>query len=201
MTKGRNIKESILKEAFRLFLLKPYDKVTYDDLMASAGVSRGAILHHFPVKQELFNQVIDLYLFHNNSVFDFFNEKIGMSFISFIHIYCDWIESERRMFKELDIENFNRALVNITIQAFYLYPNMREKTEEFDEKEVDTWSYILKKGIESGELRKDIDIRFIARSIQNIYYGTSYAGLAKIEGIDTKLLKEQLLGIYNMIKY
>lgn len=197
---GRNIKESILKEAFILFLSKPYDKVTYDDLMEATGLSRGAILYHFPVKQELFKQVIDTYLFHDNSIFDFYNEGIGMSFLSFLHIYCDWIESERKMFKELHIDNFNLALVNITIQAYYFYPDMKKRASEFDNKEVQTWSYILRKGVDSGELKKNINISFLARSIQNMYYGTSYAGLARTRGVDIQLLREQLLYIYNLIK-
>lgn len=200
MTKSRNIKEAILKEAFKLFLSKPYDKVTYTDLEKTTGFSRGAILHHFRLKQDLLEQVVDKYLFRDNSIFDFYNEHIGMTFLSFIHIYCDWIENKKKMFRGLNVDNYSLALVNITLQAFYFYPHMMERVTMFRDEEKNAWCNILKKGIEAGELRQDIDVLFIARSIQVAYYGTSYTGLIRSGGVEVSFLKEQLLYLYDTIK-
>ncbi|GAB6124261.1 TetR/AcrR family transcriptional regulator [Dysgonomonas termitidis] len=200
MTKGRNIKETIQEEAFRLFLSKPYDKVTYTDLEKATGFSRGAILHHFKTKLSLLEQVVDKYVFKNNSVFDLYNEQIGMSFLSFIHIYCDWVENRKREFRSMGVENYSLAVVNIAMQASYFYPGMVQKLSEFSLKEREIWSYILRRGIESGELRKDIDIPFIAHNLQDTYYGTAFTGLARPDGADIPFLRKRFLHIYESIK-
>jgi AcrR family transcriptional regulator len=200
MTKNRNIKETVQEEAFRLFLSKPYDKVTYTDLQKATGFSRGAILHHFKTKLSLLEQVIDKYLFKDNSVFDLYNEQIGMSFLSFIHIYCDWVENRKRTFRSMGVENYSLAVVSITMQASYFYPGMVQRSAEFALKEREVWSYILMRGIEAGELRKDTDVPFIAHNIQNTYYGTAFTGLARPDGADVQFLRKQLLYIYESIK-
>jgi AcrR family transcriptional regulator len=200
MTKGRNIKEAIEEEAFRLFLSKPYDKVTYTDLEKATGFSRGAILYHFRTKLSLLERVTDKYLFHDDAIFDFYNEAIGMSFLSFIHIYCDWVENEKRKIRKLSVCNYNLSMVNITMQAFYFNPGMKDRAARFGAKEKEAWRNILKKGVGTGELREDTDVLLIAGIIQGLYYGVSHTGMVRDDGTDISLLKEQLLHIYAAIK-
>ena len=45
--RGKNSRDLILKEAFKLFLQKNVEKVTVPDLEKATGVQRGAIFYHF----------------------------------------------------------------------------------------------------------------------------------------------------------
>ncbi len=48
--------------AFRLFLEKGYRDVSYTDLVAHTGMSKGAIYHHFSSKESLLHGVIEMLL-------------------------------------------------------------------------------------------------------------------------------------------
>lgn len=201
MKRKRNIKETIVKEAFKLFLSRPYEKVTYTDIEEATGFSRGAILYYFSFKQDILEEVVNQYLFQDNSIFDFYNKQIGMSFLSFIHIYCDWIENKKKHFKEeLGIDNYNFALANFTLQVLHYMPSMKEQYLSFNEMEKRAWRDILNVAIEAGELRRDTDVDLFASMFQTFYYGTSYLGMTLPFGADTSLLRGQLLRVYEAIK-
>lgn len=50
----RNSREKILKSAMKLFSRRGFDKVSIDDLMNDAGMTRGAFYAHFKTKSELY---------------------------------------------------------------------------------------------------------------------------------------------------
>jgi AcrR family transcriptional regulator len=49
---------SILDAARGLFIEKPYADVTLREITELAGVTKGALYHHFPTKEELYSQLI-----------------------------------------------------------------------------------------------------------------------------------------------
>ena len=51
-------RQRILDSAARLFALKGFDAVGLDDLMADAGLTRGAFYHHFRTKTDVYDQAI-----------------------------------------------------------------------------------------------------------------------------------------------
>ena len=51
-------RQRILDSAARLFALRGFDAVGLDDLMADAGLTRGAFYHHFRTKTEVYDQGI-----------------------------------------------------------------------------------------------------------------------------------------------
>ncbi|SEP06985.1 TetR/AcrR family transcriptional regulator [Pseudomonas sp. Snoq117.2] len=51
-------RQRILESAARLFALRGFDAVGLDDLMADAGLTRGAFYHHFRTKTEVYDQAI-----------------------------------------------------------------------------------------------------------------------------------------------
>ncbi|WP_263262186.1 TetR/AcrR family transcriptional regulator [Pseudomonas sp. RIT-PI-S] len=51
-------RQRILDSAARLFALHGFDAISLDDLMADAGLTRGAFYHHFRTKTELYGEAI-----------------------------------------------------------------------------------------------------------------------------------------------
>lgn len=51
-------RQRILESAARMFALQGFDAVNINDLMADAGLTRGAFYHHFSTKTELYAQAI-----------------------------------------------------------------------------------------------------------------------------------------------
>ncbi len=49
----------LLEEARRLFAADGYNATSLDDVVAAAGVTKGALYHHFRSKRELFRAVFE----------------------------------------------------------------------------------------------------------------------------------------------
>jgi hypothetical protein len=195
----KDSKQFIIHEAFKLFCKKPYDKVTFSDIEAATGLSRGAILYHFPNKETIFRNTIDLYIFNKHTIIENVTNIDGTLLI-FINSYVDWIGATKKTMKELGIKNMNQAFANITMQAMYFYPDFVKKASEWEKQEVDTWVKILQKAVNNKEIKGDIDTTFIAKLFKNVFYGTSYAGLVIPNGVNISMMKQSYLHIYSSIK-
>ena len=49
----------ILDAAYRVFAARGYGQATIDDVLAEAGISKGALYHHFASKEELFKALLE----------------------------------------------------------------------------------------------------------------------------------------------
>jgi AcrR family transcriptional regulator len=59
--KSRNVKDSLLKTSYNLFLSKGYNATTVDEICKSTGVSKGSFFHYFKSKEELGLEVLKWY--------------------------------------------------------------------------------------------------------------------------------------------
>ncbi|MGH3165703.1 MAG: TetR/AcrR family transcriptional regulator [Trebonia sp.] len=57
--RGRATREQLIEVATRLFAENGYEDTSIEDVLAAAGVSRGALYHHFAGKDALFEAVVD----------------------------------------------------------------------------------------------------------------------------------------------
>lgn len=197
--KGTKSKQRILLEAFKLFAIKPYDKVTFPDIEAATNFSRGALMYHFPNKEAIFVEAIDTYVFNKHTIANHLSVT-DCTFLDFIHSYVDWIGATKEKFASIGTINMHRALFNIELQATFYYPGFDEKAAEWEKQEIDTWAEILQNAINSEELKSATDPLFIANLCKNVYYGTSYAGLIIPDGIDLPLARRSFMHIYDSIK-
>ena len=155
-----NNKEIILKEAFRLFLSKGYDAVSFADLVKATNISRGGMFHHFKGKEDIFNQVADRF------VFNFFRE--GESFIEspksatplkdFL-AHCTKIIGERMLHFS---ETLGASVTAASFMSFILYlkehyASWQEKIQEYEEQEVKTWNEVIELAKKKREIREDIE--------------------------------------------
>src|SRR5262249_21224386 len=56
---GRATRRELVAIATRLFATKGYDGTSVDDVLREAGISRGALYHHFAGKDALFEAVLE----------------------------------------------------------------------------------------------------------------------------------------------
>ena len=57
--RGRATREQLIEVATRLFAARGYEDTSIEDVLAAAGVSRGALYHHFAGKDALFEAVVE----------------------------------------------------------------------------------------------------------------------------------------------
>ena len=196
-----NSKKLILEEAFKLFAVKSYEQVTYNDLEAATGLTRGTVLYHFKSKIFLFKQVIDKYLFSLNSVAQIIPSQKEMTMLEFLNLYFVWIENTKTSFSTvMGIRNMNMSLFNITISAKLYLEDFDNKAVEYHNGELKCWVEILQKAITSGEVNPMINVANYANIFQGLFYGMSYSGSFFQDGIDVEVFKRLLLDTYVAIK-
>ena len=199
MRDGKPTKNRLLIEAFKLFAHKPYDRVTFADLEEVTGLSRGAILYHIKTKENLFLNVVNKFIFDRNSVSNL-SEKFHSNLSLFITQFIETCQKEKDEMLEIGISNVNNAMLNIEISAFYISPKMREIANEWLCKEKNTWEIVLKNAISKKEIKDDINIELFVDLFQNIYLGTSFAGVVHEDGYKIDQLKKEFMQIYQLIK-
>lgn len=199
MKDGRPTKRRLLIEAFKLFALRPYDRVTLADLENATGLSRGAILYHIKTKENLFLNVVNKFVFERNGVSNL-PEKFHSNLKLFITHFVESCQKEREELSDIGILNVNNAMLNIEISAFYILPEMREIANKWLYKEKNIWKIVLENAISKKEIKDNIDIETIIDLFQNIYLGTSFAGVVLEDGYKIDQLKKEFMQIYQFIK-
>lgn len=76
LTKSQNTIANILAAAATLFVEKNYAEVTMEQIALASGVSKGAIYHHFPSKEQLYLELIHTDLSEKRRLF---REAIAVS--------------------------------------------------------------------------------------------------------------------------
>lgn len=198
----KNTKEIILFEAFKLFATRTYEQVTFTDLENCTKLTRGAVMYYFKTKEILFKAVCDKYLLSESSILKKIGDKItfNTTLRELIGLYIKAIFEIKMESANLGIKNMNRALVNITNQASYYYPNFEIKANNWQVIQIQLWKKVLTSAVKNGEVKSDIDLDVASDLFEDIYCGISYAALVYPDGMEIERLEKAFKFVYNLIK-
>lgn len=160
MAKNNEVRNLILKEAYNLFLVNNFEKVTISKLEKSCKKIRGTIFYYFSNKQELFEAVVDELFFPSLLLPNEVSEiAVSNSFQSFIKIY---INPEDRIINNIklryNIKNANMSCYNFIIQACQYYNKFQEKYREIIIKDTTVWNYAIRKAQDANEISRDVKV-------------------------------------------
>lgn len=192
-------RDSLLLEAYKLYVSKPYDHVTFVELEKATGLSRGAILYHFKSKELLFNAVIERFVLEGSSVSALIEEKCN-SLLDFIKKFISGCKDEMREYRSFGIYNMNLAKLHIEFHALSYYKDMQEIARKWLENEQGIWLSFISKAVETKEIRDDLNLDVISMMFVNIYQGTSFSGISRPKGYDIVLLEKEFMALYDLIK-
>lgn len=192
-------KELLLLEAYKLYVSKPYDHVTFSELEKVTGLSRGAILYHYKSKELLFNAVIEHFVIAKSSVSALINEDSG-SLLEFIKKFISGCKSEMQEYRSFGIYNMNLAKFHIEFHALSYYNDAHNIFKKWLENEQCIWRHLLSSAVKNKEIRDDLDLDIFSHMFINIYQGTSFSGLCRSKGYDIALLEKEFTTLYNLIK-
>ena len=105
-----------------MFLYNNYEAVTINSIIKAAGLTKGALYHHYISKEELFKAVVDKYMIENriDSSVEFLTLK---EFIQYM------IDLNKGKLTKLIVQNPNSHqdmplnYLTITLAAMHYYPN------------------------------------------------------------------------------
>lgn len=192
-------KELLLLEAYKLYVSKPYDHVTFSELEKVTGLSRGAILYHYKSKELLFNAVIEHFVIEKSAVSASIDDGCD-SLLVFIKKFISGCKSEMQEYRSHGICNMNSAKFHLEFHALSYYDDAQNIFKKWLENEQNTWRNILSTAMKNSEIRADLNLDVLSNMFINIYQGTSFSGLCRPKGYDIALLEKEFITLYNLIK-
>ena len=164
------MKETIINEAIPLFLQYGFKSVTVDDIALKMSVSKKTIYTHFPKKEQL---VETSAMRHFNFVMDKILSIAKHSKDPIIELYLIKKEALNHLSNEKNSPVYQ-------LQKYYKTIYQKLKAKEF-EVLGSFFSESIKKGIETGLFRPEVDINFVTRIFFNGIRGIQDIELFPIE--------------------
>ena len=164
------MKETIINEAIPLFLQYGFKSVTVDDIALKMSVSKKTIYTHFPKKEQL---VETSAMRHFNFVMDKILSIAKHSKDPIIELYLIKKEALNHLSNEKNSPVYQ-------LQKYYKAIYQKLKAKEF-EVLGSFFSESIKKGIETGLFRPEVDINFVTRIFFNGIRGIQDIELFPIE--------------------
>ncbi len=190
--KKRKTKRAIVKAAVKLFGEKGFHKTSIKELAKEAGIGKGTIYTYFQTKTEIFHAFCEEELEY---IHDEITEKTD-SEAPFLDQLMTIYFSEFRYVTE------NKEFGRLYMQEI-IFPQEKEflKAEELDDRWLNLVFSIYKRAQERNELRKDLDLLYIAGHFYGLYIMTIsawYSGRIPTDEVETgmrKLFQQALDGL------
>lgn len=187
--KKRQTRKAIIEAAVRLFGRKGFEKTSIEELAREAGIGKGTIYTYFQTKAEIF------YAFCEEQ-FEFIHKELATK----TDPEAPVIEQVMTVF----MGEFLHVTQNKEFGRFFmqrvLFPEENEKNshDEVDNKWLELLFSIYQKAQQRGELRRDIDLLYLAGHFYALYIlivSSWYSGRIGTEEVASamRLLFEQAL--------
>jgi AcrR family transcriptional regulator len=181
-------KQDLLNAALAVFSHKGYAATRLSDIAQAAGVTRGAIYHHFGGKEELFISLLDDASEISSQAIEQAIAQGGGLLEVLSHIMINTfnlIEDDRR-FRQVMALSLATSNLDLLAQRKY------QEAEAL----VESISQSLSGGIASGELRPDLDPKNAARALLAYQNGLAMLWFTNPDTFSVKDSAEALSEIY-----
>lgn len=197
-------KRELFRVAFKMFILKSFDGVSIPDIEKATGFTRGTIFHYADTKLDLFRQVVEYYVLERQDIDRKIQVADDCTLRQFIDTYVKGVEQTMETLHEIigmdvPMRDCSRAYLNMTSQVSVLLAEVHKAFLNAMAKEERLWMEVIARGVENGELRSDVQPAILAKIMMSLFYGRAFQD-SLINGMDPKLLKEEMLAVYEMIK-
>ena len=197
-------KRELFRVAFKMFILKSFDGVSIPDIEKATGFTRGTIFHYADTKLDLFRQVVEYYVLERQDIDRKIQVADDCTLRQFIDTYVKGVEQTMETLHDIigmdvPMRDCSRAYLNMTSQVSVLLPEVHKAFLNAMAKEERLWMEVIARGVENGELRNDVQPAILAKIMMSLFYGRAFQD-SLIDGMDPKLLKEEMLAVYEMIK-
>ena len=197
-------KRELFRVAFKMFILKSFDGVSIPDIEKATGFTRGTIFHYADTKLDLFRQVVEYYVLERQDIERKIQVADDCTLRQFIDTYAKGVERTMEALHEIvgmdvPMKDCSRAYLNMMSQMSVLLPEIHKTFLNAMAKEERLWIEVIGRGVESGELCSDVQPAILAKIMMSLFYGRAFQD-SLINGMDPKLLKEEMLAVYEMVK-
>ena len=197
-------KRELFRVAFKMFILKSFDGVSIPDIEKATGFTRGTIFHYADTKLDLFRQVVEYYVLERQDIERKIQVADDCTLRQFIDTYAKGVERTMEALHEIigmdvPMRDCSRAYLNMMSQMSVLLPEIHKTFLNAMAKEERLWMEVIGRGVENGELQNDVQPTILAKIMMSLFYGRAFQD-SLIDGMNPKLLKEEMLAVYERVK-
>ncbi|MDH3944602.1 MAG: TetR family transcriptional regulator [Anaerolineae bacterium] len=160
-------RENLLSAALRVFSQKGYSATRLDDIAQAAGVTRGAIYHHFGGKEELFMALVSEREAGVNKIAQQIVAEGGSASLVLRRLLV-------RLFEYLEEDKQYRALLTLAVNKLEFSEGLESFADQMIQGRRSLISFLeglVAKGIEAGEFRKTLSPRTTALALSGYLNG------------------------------
>jgi AcrR family transcriptional regulator len=191
-------REKILLKALELYMVEGYSNVSITDLQAALNMGRGTLYYYFKDKDDLFQEVVDVYLIRpKQRALD--RVKEGANISDMINAMLYYLDQLRDFYDQVENKNINTSnVVNVMFYAYSKFPELYKKARRLYDHEFSLWTQAIKNSMRAGVVRGDVHIETIAHMFVHIKDGwdPSRAGVP----MNYDIFSEQYNYLYELIK-
>lgn len=179
-------RQQIINAATRLFVRKGFFGTSISDLSKAAGLTKGALYHHFENKDALFFAVIESVrqTWNKTVVREVLKSKNALTRLTTL------IENHTRLLSEN--EHMCILLNGLIMEMDGVNPDFMTALKEVYEDLAGFIESIIQKGQNEGQIRPDLDARLTAFNIVSLLRSIGCAPIFKHLGVDYDVLTKNL---------
>lgn len=181
------MREKIKETAAHLYALKGYNATSMREIAKEVGVTKASLYYYYNSKEELFFDIVKDSFDHLIQI----SQQLADSDRPVWSVLSQWVDkiisfSKVKKDSWMIINNFSSG--NMKDRIF-------EEFNSFWKVSFDCLLKILKKGIDEGMIRKDIDIPMLTGAVFGILHGCCAVIYHENIKIDENQMKAMILGI------
>ncbi len=191
-------RDKILLKALELYMVEGYANVSITDLQAALDMGRGTLYYYFKDKDELFQEVVDVFLIKPKQRALERVRETG-TIPDMIDAMLYYLNQLQEFYNQVENKNINTSnVVTVMYTAYSRFPDLYKKARRLYEHELSLWIRAIKNSMHDGMIRGNVPIETTAHMFLHIKDGwdPGRSGVPMNFGI----FPEQYNYLYDLIK-
>lgn len=191
-------RDKILLKALELYMVEGYANVSITDLQAALDMGRGTLYYYFKDKDELFQEVVDMFLIKPKQRALERVRETG-TIPDMIEAMLYYLNQLQEFYNQVENKNINTSnVVTVMYTAYSRFPELYKKARRLYEHELSLWIRAIKNSMHNGDIRGNVPIETTAHMFLHIKDGwdPGRSGVPMNFGI----FPEQYNYLYDLIK-
>ena len=191
-------RDKILLKALELYMIEGYANVSITDLQAALDMGRGTLYYYFKDKDELFQEVVDMFLIKpKQRALD--RVRDGGTIPDMIDAMLYYLNQLREFYDQVENKNINTSnVVTVMYTAYSRFPELYKKARRLYEHELSLWVQAIKNSMHNGDIRGNVPIETTAHMFLHIKDGWD-PGRSGVP-MNFNIFPEQYNYLYELIK-
>ena len=191
-------RDKILLKALELYMIEGYANVSITDLQAALDMGRGTLYYYFKDKDELFQEVVDMFLIKpKQRALERVRE--GGAIPDMIDSMLYYLNQLQEFYDQVENKNINTSnVVTVMYTAYSRFPELYKKARRLYEHELSLWVQAIKNSMHNGDIRGNVPIETTAHMFLHIKDGWD-PGRSGVP-MNFNIFPEQYNYLYELIK-